>query len=239
METNSQRLIHTFSALADLGQEIASAGDFEEMLRTSFHLLLGSLAIRRGAVAEFDRDRGQLHLLTTRGLGQLENIDLPIASDQARQLASFGSTLTLADAKAEAARLMEEHAQSFASAEIDLLIPLIVRERDNLCSRRYLIPFQPIGITIPIDTLMVVAGHQWNVGIRVRNRRQDFIARGRMPAHLLRFLCVETVRRIDYAQIDNQLSNVVQITRNGNSFNFIIAPAHFTRNDFTVFADAH
>ena len=129
METNTQRLIHTFSALADLGQEIANAGDFEEMLRTSFHLLLGALAIRRGAIAEFDRDRGQLHILTTRGLGQLENIDLPIASEQARQLASFGSTLTLADAKAEAARLMEEHAQSFASAEIDLLIPLVVRER--------------------------------------------------------------------------------------------------------------
>ena len=50
METNTQRLIHAFSALADLGQEIADAGDFEDMLRNSFHLLLGSLAIRRGAV---------------------------------------------------------------------------------------------------------------------------------------------------------------------------------------------
>ncbi len=94
METNTQRLIHTFSALADLGQEIASAGDFDDMLRTSFHLLLGSLAIRRGAVAEFDRDRNELHFLTARGLGQLENTDLLIASDQARRLASFGSTLT-------------------------------------------------------------------------------------------------------------------------------------------------
>lgn len=129
METKTQRLIHTFSALADLGQEIANAGDFEEMLRTSFHLLLGSLAIRRGAVAEYDRDRGQLHLLTNRGLNQLENIDLPITSDHARRLASFGSALTLADATAEAARLMEEHAQPFAATEIDLLIPLVVRER--------------------------------------------------------------------------------------------------------------
>src|SRR6266705_3139479 len=129
METNTQRLIHTFSALADLGQEIASAGDFDDMLRTSFHLLLGSLAIRRGAVAEFDRDRNELHFLTARGLGQLENTDLLIASDQARRLASFGSTLTLADATAEAARLMEEHAEVFASIEIELLIPLVVRER--------------------------------------------------------------------------------------------------------------
>src|SRR5437773_806835 len=129
MERNTQRLIHTFSTLADLGQEIANAGDSEEMLRTSFHLLLGSLAIRRGAVAEFDRDRGQLHVLTNRGLSQLENIDLPITSDQARRLASLGSALTLTEATDEAARLMDEHKQPFADTEIDLLVPLVVRER--------------------------------------------------------------------------------------------------------------
>jgi hypothetical protein len=48
METNNQRLLHTFAALADLGQENANTSDFEEMLRSSFHLLLGSVAIRRG-----------------------------------------------------------------------------------------------------------------------------------------------------------------------------------------------
>jgi hypothetical protein len=51
METDNQRLLHTFAALADLGQEIANTSDFEEMLRASFHLLLGSVAVRRGAVA--------------------------------------------------------------------------------------------------------------------------------------------------------------------------------------------
>src|SRR6516164_5091077 len=48
MEANNQRLLHTFAALADLGQEIANTADFAEMLRSSFHLLLGSIAIRRG-----------------------------------------------------------------------------------------------------------------------------------------------------------------------------------------------
>ncbi len=67
METNTQRLLHTFAALADLGQEIADNADFEEMLRASFHLLLGSLAIRRGAVAEYDRERGQLRIAVMRG----------------------------------------------------------------------------------------------------------------------------------------------------------------------------
>src|SRR5215216_6416811 len=52
MELSTQKLIHTFGALADLGQEIAGRGDFTEMVRTSMHLLLGTLALRRGAVSE-------------------------------------------------------------------------------------------------------------------------------------------------------------------------------------------
>ena len=52
MDPSTQKLIHTFGALADLGQEVANAGDFNEMVRTSMHLLLGTLALRRGAVVE-------------------------------------------------------------------------------------------------------------------------------------------------------------------------------------------
>ena len=52
MEPNTQKLIHSFGALADLGQEVADTGDFMEMVRTSLHLLLGTLAIRRGAIIE-------------------------------------------------------------------------------------------------------------------------------------------------------------------------------------------
>ncbi|MEP6740914.1 MAG: HD domain-containing phosphohydrolase [bacterium] len=52
MESNTQKLIHSFGALADLGQEVADTGDFMEMVRTSLHLLLGTLAIRRGAIIE-------------------------------------------------------------------------------------------------------------------------------------------------------------------------------------------
>src|SRR6185503_10774318 len=52
MEPNPQKLIHSFGALADLGQEVADTGDFMEMVRTSLHLLLGTLAIRRGAIIE-------------------------------------------------------------------------------------------------------------------------------------------------------------------------------------------
>src|SRR2546428_1314809 len=129
METNNQRLLHTFAALADLGQEIANTADFEEMLRSSFHLLLGSVAIRRGAVAQYDRQRDKLRIVSARGLEQNLDTEVAIARDHGRELASLSSSLTLADATSEATRFMEEHKELFASAGIKLLLPLVVHDR--------------------------------------------------------------------------------------------------------------
>src|SRR6185436_13902056 len=129
MDTNTQRLIHTFSTLADLGQEIADAGDFEDMLRNSFHLLLGSLAIRRGGVAEYVREAGQLKLVAVRGLGESPVDTLPLSPEHARHLATLGAAKSLAVASNEAARFLEDHKQFFATVEIDLLLPLVVREQ--------------------------------------------------------------------------------------------------------------
>jgi len=128
METNNQRLLHTFAALADLGQEIANTSDFAEMLRSSFHLLLGSIAIRRGAVARYDRRTDSLHLISTRGFDQISDQTFTITRDEERELASRAS-LTLAGATASAARFMETHQEFFVAAEIKVLLPLVVHDR--------------------------------------------------------------------------------------------------------------
>src|SRR5947207_12869154 len=105
MEANTQRLIHTFATLADLGQEIANAADFEEMLRSSFHLLLGSLAIRRGAVAQYHRQHDTLRVVTSRGLEPASDAaDFSITRDHARALVTLSSSLTESSATSEATR---------------------------------------------------------------------------------------------------------------------------------------
>src|SRR5205809_6645403 len=129
METNNQRLLHTFAALADLGEQIANTADFEEMLRSSFHLLLGSVAIRRGAVAQCDRQRDLLRVVTTRGLETAPENNFSITRDHARALATLGSSLSVSDATSEATRLMTEHPKLFTSSEIEILLPLVVHDR--------------------------------------------------------------------------------------------------------------
>ncbi|HUF05195.1 MAG TPA: HD domain-containing phosphohydrolase [Aridibacter sp.] len=76
MPESQQKLIHTFSALADIGQEVAHKYNFHGMIRTSFHLLLGSLAIMRGGIARYSRFGNELNFLAVRGLGD----DFPVSA---------------------------------------------------------------------------------------------------------------------------------------------------------------
>jgi hypothetical protein len=63
------KLLHAFAALADLGEEIAATRDFEQMVRSTLHVVLGALGIRRGAVAEFDGAEGALNFVAAWGMG--------------------------------------------------------------------------------------------------------------------------------------------------------------------------
>src|SRR3954463_4668941 len=69
MADHMRRVLHAFAALADLGEEIAETSDFEEMVRSALHVVLGALGIRRGAVAEYERESDSLRFVASRGYG--------------------------------------------------------------------------------------------------------------------------------------------------------------------------
>src|SRR5262245_56698179 len=118
MEPSTQKLIHTFGALADLGQEIAGTGDFNEMVRTSMHLLLGTLALRRGAVVECN------------GPGPLRCVSLWGLSDQLLN----GVEINEAELKAFLAGqiptsnpFLDRYRERLTAEGIELVLPMIVR----------------------------------------------------------------------------------------------------------------
>ena len=67
MADERNRLIHTFGALAELGEEVSNKQSFQETMRTSLHLLLGSLGIMRGGVAKFSPFAHEFNMLAMRG----------------------------------------------------------------------------------------------------------------------------------------------------------------------------
>ena len=123
MEPSTQKLIHTFGALADLGQEVASAGDFTEMVRTSLHLLLGTLALRRGAVAELAGE-GKLQGVAVWGLD--DGLLTKFTVDDADQSELSASQKALLVAEDEGS-FIKRHREVLMDEGIELAVPMIVR----------------------------------------------------------------------------------------------------------------
>ncbi|HEV7797301.1 MAG TPA: HD domain-containing phosphohydrolase [Pyrinomonadaceae bacterium] len=128
METNTQKLIHSFGALADLGQEIADAGDFIEMVRTSLHLLLGTLAIRRGAVLELPSHLERTNCLATWGLSPDYGVEFLIDAETKNALASFTKGVFGGDEPGvDHEGSLYQALDGLRTQEIELIVPMIVR----------------------------------------------------------------------------------------------------------------
>jgi len=126
MEPSTQKLIHTFGALADLGQEIAGTGDFTEMVRTSMHLLLGTLALRRGAVVECSGP-GALRCVAIWGLSDqaLNGFDI----NESEMECFLGGEITdaLVNNTSTANVFVNRQRERLAKEGIELVVPMIVR----------------------------------------------------------------------------------------------------------------
>jgi hypothetical protein len=124
-----QKLLHTFAALADLGQEIADASDFHEKMRTALHLVQGSLGIMRGALAEYDAEARSLKFIAAHGMGNEPLAEMALSADDVSDLLGLGICgLTRDDENPAFARFARQHEALLDALRVDLVVPLIVRE---------------------------------------------------------------------------------------------------------------
>jgi len=127
MEPSTQKLIHTFGALADLGQEIAGRGDFTEMVRTSMHLLLGTLALRRGAVSECV-DEGELRCVSVWGVGEKLFAEFSIADEEKQEFLTGAASEFLISNGATSNSFINRYRERLLGEGIELILPMIVRD---------------------------------------------------------------------------------------------------------------
>ena len=132
MEPNTQKLIHSFGALADLGQEVADSGDFMEMVRTSLHLLLGTLAIRRGAVIECPvhllPDDKSTNLLAVWGLGEDYQARFDVEeSDRQAFLNPANDAWQISSDISEPETFFGRYQAELLTQGIELIVPMVVR----------------------------------------------------------------------------------------------------------------
>lgn len=126
MDSANQKLIHTFGALADLGQEVANTGNFSEMVRTSMHLLLGTLALRRGAVVECDKGRS-LKCVAIWGLNEQVVTDFVIQDEEHKTFEGNEPSAFLLRSKLATNRFLDRYRDRLIQEGLELVIPMVVR----------------------------------------------------------------------------------------------------------------
>lgn len=126
MDQTNQQLVHTFGALADLGQEVANTGDFNEMVQTSMHLLLGTLALRRGAVVECTSN-DSLNCVAIWGLEETSLSGLQIGNKDRELLLDADLPSLLVKNETGNTGFVSRYRNSLEASGIELVIPMIVR----------------------------------------------------------------------------------------------------------------
>ena len=129
MKENPNKFVHAFAALADLGQEVAHTNSFQEMIRTSLHLLLGSLAIMRGGVARYARFGREMNFLAMRGMGEDFPLCLQVTRDDEKEWVANGfAPFDLDDGLNCLTPFLLRYKNIFEARGIELVVPLIVRD---------------------------------------------------------------------------------------------------------------
>jgi HD-GYP domain-containing protein (c-di-GMP phosphodiesterase class II) len=173
MEPNTQKLVHSFGALADLGQEIAEAGDFIEMVRTSLRLLLGTLAIRRGAIVECPAQLETTNPLALWGLSN--DYEARFLIDAATRDAFLSSDKGAFEVAEEGAvtepalqSFLETHRPEYRVLLIELIVPMIVR--GNLTGL-VLLGGKASGKPFRSDDIEVIRAMVRHIGVGIHTHR--------------------------------------------------------------------
>lgn len=127
MPEHDHKLIHAFGALAELGQEIANQNNFQETIRTSLHLVSGTLGIMRGAVARFSRFGHELNMLAVRGLGESFPLSMGLTLEDERQFLTNG-LVPIEISQAKVLPFFQVYDASFERRRLEMFVPLVVRD---------------------------------------------------------------------------------------------------------------
>ena len=121
------KLVHTFGALADLGHEVANKNNFQETIRTSLHLVLGSLGIMRGGVARYSRFGHEFNMLAVRGLGDDFPLTLGLCHEDERQFLANGLH-PIDISRAKVLPFFQVYDRTFEGSKLEMMLPLIIRD---------------------------------------------------------------------------------------------------------------
>lgn len=127
MELTLRKLLHNLGALADLGSEISSTHDFDEVIRASLHTLLGALAIPRGAIARFSLRPRQLKIVAAKGLSGAVGQKIALGRDEVERLTLKARPIQLDQELNGLAHFVSRNGELFNRLRAHATAPMVVR----------------------------------------------------------------------------------------------------------------
>ena len=127
MALNTRKLLHSLGALADLGVEISSTHDFEEVVRASLHTLLGTLAIRKGAISRYSAKPGQLKIIAAKGLPDAVGSRVTLGHDEVGRLVTRAGLVDLAAERNGLAQFVRRNGENLKRLKAAAAVPMIAR----------------------------------------------------------------------------------------------------------------
>lgn len=127
MSLTLRKMLHNFSALSDLGSEISSTHDFDEVVRASLHMLLGTLAIPRGAIARYSSTPRQLKVVAAKGLQKAVGEKIALGREDVEQLTSHAEPLDLRAEQNGLSPFVRRNTDIFKRLHAQTTVPMVAR----------------------------------------------------------------------------------------------------------------
>src|SRR5262249_20371734 len=104
-----------------------SSGNFEDVIRASLHTLLGTLAIPRGAVAQYVSRPRCLKIVAAKGIGTSSETKILIAPDEVRGLRARKRPILLSADEERPVELAAANTALFKKLRVRVIVPMSVR----------------------------------------------------------------------------------------------------------------
>lgn len=127
MSLTLRKMLHNLSALAELGNEISSAHDFDEVVRASLHMLLGTLAIPRGAIARYSQEPRQLKVVAAKGLQKAVGEKIALVHEDVEQLTRQAEPLNLQVEHNGLSQFVNRNSDVFKRLRAHTTVPMVAR----------------------------------------------------------------------------------------------------------------
>lgn len=127
MSLTLRKMLHNLGALAELSNEISSTHDFDEVVRTALHMLLGTLAIPRGAIARYSHEPRQLKVIAAKGLEKAVGEKLALSQEDVEQLTRHAEPLDLQVEQNGLSQFVNRNNAVFKRLRAHTFVPMVAR----------------------------------------------------------------------------------------------------------------